>query len=180
MNISRHGFGQPLYQNTALKSTRERLQRQQKADSQIDYLEERKHGLKSMECGTPEEIARKLEMYHTYEDQIAAVKMAYNQEQMFHVLEEAKEMGEKIAEKIKELEPKTAEEKKKEIAEEASGAEENDGMLEEIFDEIDTLTEEMLDELKTEQLTEEELEKQELLKEELTEKESVQTVRPDH
>ena len=46
----------------------------QKAAGQIGYWEQRKAGLKNMECGSLEEIAGKLDMLHTYEDEIAAAK----------------------------------------------------------------------------------------------------------
>lgn len=156
MNISMTGYGLPMFQNMSLKSTQEKVQRQQKADRQIGFLENQKNNLKSMECGTPEEIARKLEMFHTYENEIAAVKAAYNQEQMFHVLDEAKELGEKIAEKTEKLEAKTPEERRKETAEEAMGTEESGGMLDEIFDEIEAIEEETLEELEEEELAEKE------------------------
>ena len=41
-----------------------------------------------------EEIAEKLDMLKSYDDQIAGIKAAYNNEQMFHILDEAREMGE--------------------------------------------------------------------------------------
>ena len=65
-----------------------------------------------MECSTLEDIARKLEMFHSYEDQIAAVKQQYNNSQMAHVLDEAKEIGEKIAEEAEKTAPKTEEERR--------------------------------------------------------------------
>lgn len=154
MNISMTGYGLPMFQNMSLKSTQEKVQRQQKADRQIGFLENQKNNLKNMECGTPEEIARKLEMFHTYENEIAAVKAAYNQEQMFHVLDEARELGEKIAEKTEKLEAKTQEERRKEAAEEAMGTEESGGMLDEIFDEIEAIEEETLEEPEEEELSE--------------------------
>ncbi len=49
--------------------------------------------------------------FHSYEDEIVAVKMQYNQEQMWHIMDEAKEIGEKIAEEAEKFEPKTAEER---------------------------------------------------------------------
>lgn len=134
-------------QNRGLKSAQEKEQRRQKADSQISFWENRKQSLKDMECGSVEEIARKLELYHSYEDEIAAAKAAYNNEQMFHALEEAKELGEKIAAYTEKLEPKTEEERKEEIVEEASGTEEKDGMLEEALDEMSEIIEEVQEEL---------------------------------
>lgn len=128
---------------SGLKSTEEKAERQQKAQSQIDFFENRKAGLKNMQCGTLDEIAQKLELFHTYEDQIAAVKKQYNQEQLMHCMDEAKERGEKIAEAAKELEPKTAEERKEELVKEALGIEDG-GMLTELLG--DTPDEEALQE----------------------------------
>ena len=76
-----------------LDSTRDRVQRQQNCASQVNFFEKQKANLKNMECSTLEDIARKLEMFHSYEDQIAAVKQQYNNSQMPHVLDEAKEIG---------------------------------------------------------------------------------------
>lgn len=160
MNVSKNSvnmfsvFSQRFGQGSMLKSTREKLQRQEKAQSQIDYWENQKENLKDMECDTVEEIAKKLEMFHSYEDQIAAAKQAYNFEQMHHILDEAQEQGEKIAEAAKKTEPKTPEERKKEALEEATGTEESGGILEEIMDEMLETVEELEEEL-TEEVTEE-------------------------
>lgn len=129
---------------SGLKSTEEKAERQKKAQSQIDFFENRKAGLKNMQCETLDEIAQKLELFNTYEDQIAEVKKRYNQEQMMHCMDEAKERGEKIAEAAKELEPKTAEERREELAKEALGIEDG-GMLTEMLE--DTPQEEALDEM---------------------------------
>ena len=156
MNVSKNNmnmfsvFSQRFGQSSMMKSTREKLQRQEKAQSQIEYWEGQKESLKEMECDTVEEIAKKLEKFHSYEDQIAAVKQAYNFEQMHHVLDEAQEQGEKIAEAADKTKPKTEEERKKEAAEEAAGTEDTGGMLGDMLDEMT----ENLDEL-TEALTEE-------------------------
>lgn len=125
----------PVLQNTALKSTQEKAERQQKADSQIAFWEKQKENLKSMECDTVEDIARKLEMFHNYEDEISAVKTAYNFEQMHHILDEAEEQGEKIAEAAEKMEPKTPEERRKEQVEEALGTDKDEGVLEEMLEE---------------------------------------------
>ncbi len=120
-----------------LKSTQEQQERKQKCASQVDFFEKQKQNLKHMECTTLEEIARKLEMFHSYEDQIAAAKQQFNNSQMGHVLDEAKEIGEKIAEEAEKTAPKTPEEREKDRIEEAAGSEEeNDGMLSEVLDEI--------------------------------------------
>lgn len=126
-----------------LKSTQEKQERQQKAANQIEFWEKQKDNLKNMTCETLEEIAKKLEMYHTYEDEISAVKAAYNHQEMFHVLDEAKEIGEKIAEAAKETAPKTAEERMEEMAEEVMETEESEGedLLEELTEEMQEIIE---------------------------------------
>jgi len=140
-----------------LKSTQEKIERQQKMQSQVDFFEGQKAGLKNMQCDTIEEIAKKLELFNNYEAQIAAVKKQYNQEQMMHCMDEAQERGEKLAEAVKKLEPKTAEERREEMAEEALGVEEEGGMLTEMLDELPDLEEikESLDELLPDSVEEE-------------------------
>lgn len=149
------GGGFSLFQGSGLKSTQEKQQRQQKAANQIEFWENQKDNLKTMACQTLEEIADKLEMYHTYEDEISAVKAAYNHQEMFHVLDEAKEIGEKIAEAAKETAPKTAEERMEEMAKEAQetdgSAGEGEGILEELTEEMQEIIE------KVEEKTAEEL-----------------------
>ncbi len=141
-----------MQQRPALKSTQEKAERLQKAAGQIDFWENQKEKLKNMECSTLEDIARKLEKFHSYEDEIAAVKMQYNQEQMQHVMDEAKEIGEKIADAAEKLEPKTAEERLEEMAEEALGADKEKAEFAENIEELSQLAEEL-----TEELTEMEL-----------------------
>lgn len=136
----------PGLHNSMLKSTQEKMERQQKAGSQIEFWEQQKENLKNMECGTVEEIAKKLEMFHNYEDEIKAVKAAYNMEQMSHILDEAEEQGEKNAEAAEKLEPKTPEERREEMAEEALGADEGEGVLEELMEGMEESLEEILDE----------------------------------
>ena len=97
-----------------------------------------------------EEIAKKLEMFHTYENEIAAAKMKYNSEQMWHIMDEAKELGEKIAKEAKKLEPKTAEERRREMAEEALGIDDSKGELTESMEEMQEEMEEMQEELQEE------------------------------
>lgn len=108
---------------TGLKSEQERAQRRQKTDSEISFWEGRKESLKNMKCNGIEDIAKKLDMLHTYEDEIAAAKASYNREQMFHVLDEAEEVGKKIAEGLEKTEPKTPEERKEDMAKEAENLE---------------------------------------------------------
>ncbi len=136
-----------------LKSTKDRLERQEQTQKQVDFFEKQKENLKNVTCGSVEEIAEKLKMFHSYEDQIAAVKAAYNQEQMFHIMDESTERGEKIAEAVEKMEPKTPEERLEEMVEEALGIEDG-GELEEIMDELEEVAEELAEEL-TEDMTEE-------------------------
>ncbi len=137
----------PGIHNSILKSTQEKMERQQKAGNEIAFWEKQKENLKNKECGTVEEIAKKLEMFHTYEDEITAVKQAYNNEQMSHILDEAQEQGERNAKAAEKLEPKTPEERREEMAEEALGTEENEGVLEEVMDEMSESIEEVQEEL---------------------------------
>lgn len=155
MNLSINGlsgfsvFSQRFGTAGMLKSTQDKLERQQKAQSQIEFFENQKENLKNMQCDSIEEIARKLEMFHSYEDQIAAVKKQYNNEQMFHTMDEARERGEKIAELVEDYAPKTEEERKEEMVEEALGIEEKGGLTESM-EEVQEITEEMVEELATE------------------------------
>lgn len=137
-----------------LKSTRDKLDRQEQTQKQVDYFEQKKDNLKNIKCGSVEEIAEKLNMLHSYEDQIAAVKAAYNSEQMWHILDESTERGEKIAEAAEKSKPKTPEERQEDLVEEALGIEGSDGMLEEILDEVSELTEELTENLPEETMQE--------------------------
>ena len=155
MNLSVNGlsgfsvFSQRFGTAGMLKSTQDKLERQQKAQSQIEFFENQKDNLKNMQCDSIEDIARKLEMFHSYEDQIAAVKKQYNNEQMFHTMDEARERGEKIAELVEDYAPKTEEERKEEMVEEALGIEEKGGLTESM-EAVQEITEEMVEELATE------------------------------
>ena len=121
--------------NGMMKSTAQKLERQAKRDSQVAFFESQKANLKNIECSSPEEVARVLELLHSYEDQIAAAKAEYNNAQMFHLMEEAKERGEEIAKAIEKSQPKTEEERKKEAVEEALGIEEEQGLLDDLMEE---------------------------------------------
>lgn len=156
MNISWEQTGGILRRmNSAgmLKSTQDRLERQEETKKQVEFFEKQKENLKSIECGSVEEIAEKLKMFQSYEDQIASIKAAYNHEQMFHILDESTERGEKIAEAVDKMAPKTPEERLEELVEEALGIEEG-GELEEIMEEMEELAEELVEEV-TEEITEE-------------------------
>ena len=136
-----------------LKSTQDRLERQEETKKQVEFFEKQKENLKNVTAGSVEEIAEKLKMFQSYEDQIASIKAAYNHEQMFHILDESTERGEKIAEAVDKMAPKTPEERLEEMVEEALGIEEG-GELEEIMEEIEEIAEELTEEM-TEEVTEE-------------------------
>lgn len=140
-----------FYSNWGLKSTEEKQKRQMQYEKERNFWEDRKENLKTMECNTLEEIAKKLELFHSYEEEISAVKMAYNNEQMWHVMDEAKEIGEKIAEAAEKLEPKTPEEREEEKRKEALDIEEDQENTSELLESME------------EQLTEEELSKEEIV-----------------
>lgn len=150
-----------------LKSTQDRLERQEQTQKQVDFFEKQKENLKNVTCGSVEEIAEKLKMFQSYEDQIAAVKAAYNQEQMFHILDESTEKGEKIAEAVEKTKPKTPEERLEEMAEKALGIEDG-GELEEVMDELQEVAEELTEDV-TAELAEPLPENAELSAEELAE-----------
>ena len=100
-----------------LKSTQEKLQRQQERDNKVAFFEAQKENLKNRKADSLEEISEKLEMFHNYEDEIAAANQEYNNSQMFHVMDEAEEYGEKIAEAAERNKPKTEEERKEKTVE---------------------------------------------------------------
>ena len=122
-----------------LKSTREKIQRQEERDGKIAFFETQKQNLKNQKADTIEEIAKKLEKFHTYEDEIAAAKQEYNRSQMFHILDEAEERGEQMAKAAEKYKPKTEEEQKKEAQGEAAGTDgktDDKGVLSEIMDDM--------------------------------------------
>ena len=61
-----------------LKSTQEKLQRQQERDNKVAFFEAQKENLKNRKADTLEEISEKLEMFHNYENEIAAANQEYN------------------------------------------------------------------------------------------------------
>ena len=140
-----------------LKSTQQKVQRQEERDNKIAFYEKQKDNLKNIKCETIEEIAKKLDTFHSYEDQILAAKMAYNNEQMMHIMDESREQGEKIAKAAEKMELKTAEERMEDIVEEATGVEEGDGVLDEVMDEVTDIQEELQDTREEELRGEEEL-----------------------
>lgn len=148
MNIkmSQNGFFGNVA-NRGLKSTAEKQERQAKCQSQVDFWENKKENLKNMQCSTVEEIAEKLELYHSYEESIAAAKKAYNNEQMWHTMDEARERGEKIAEAAKKNEPKTEEERKEELRKEAVGEETSGEGLLDVLDDLSESVEETMEDI---------------------------------
>lgn len=160
--------------NGAGSSAQKKAERQQKRDGQVEYWEGKKEGLKGKKCGSLDAIKERLELLQSYEDGIAAAKATYNREQMFHVLDEARERAEKIAEEAEKYAPKTAEERREEMAEEALGTDENKGELTESLEELADVVEdaaedlmeteqEILDEADAEEISAKEGEEQSLL-----------------
>lgn len=147
------GFGSGMLAGgNGLKSTQQKLERQETRDRQVAFFENQKENLKNIRCETVEEIARKLELFHSYEDQIKAAKAAYNNEQMWHMMDESREIGEKIAEAVEKSKPKTAEERQEELVEEITGAE-SSGVMEELDEAIEEALE-LQEKLETEELRE--------------------------
>ena len=173
MNISLNNRSVLFQLGNKLKSTEEKEERQQKAQSQIDFFENQKANLKNMKCETLEEIEHKLELFNNYDAQIMAVKQQYNQEQMMHTMDEARELGEKIAEAKEKLEPKTPEERRRDKIEEALGTEDEGGMMTELLDEA---MEKVI--LLEEEMTEEAIAEEEMVQESLENAELMQT-QPD-
>jgi hypothetical protein len=151
MNIQLQSF---QFLGFGLKSTREKLQRQEERDNQIAFLENQKSSLKNRECDSLEDIGRKLEMFHSYEDQIAAVKESYNNSQMHHIMDEAEERGKQIAKALEKSEPKTEEERKEEQREEAEEVTEElaENTAEQAFDYSDMETENLIEENEIERM----------------------------
>lgn len=132
-----------------LKSTKEKLQRQADRDSKVTFFEAQKENLKNTESLDLDDIARKIELLHSYNELIAAAKQEYNSSQMLHILDEAEEQGEQMKEAEEKNKPKTEEERKEEAIEEAikeaAGTDESDGLLSEILDNLEEVPEETLE-----------------------------------
>ena len=139
MNYSLNLSGKTMFglQNQGmLKSTKDKADRQAQRDGKIEFYEKQKQNLKNTEAQTVEEIAKKLEMFHSYEDEIKAAKQEYNSSQMLHVLDEAQERAEKIAKAAEKNKTKTPEERRKDVLDEAAGKDEDKGGLSEIMDDL--------------------------------------------
>ena len=149
MNIKTQGISF-FQQNNGLKSTQERMERQAKRDNQVAFFEKQKENLKNMKADTLDDISRKLELLHGYNDQIAAAKQEYNNSQMFHAMDEARERAEKIKEEAEKYAPKTPEERLEEMVEEATGVDKDAGMLSDVMDELTEVAEEMQESLEDE------------------------------
>ncbi len=141
MNISMQGLN--LLNRPMSKATQDRMERQAKRDNQIAFFEKQKDNLKNMKTNSLEDIQRKLDMFQQYDDQIDAAKASYNNSQMFHILDEARERGEKIAEEAEKMAPKTPEERREELIEEATGIDKDKGILSEVMDELEEQIEEI-------------------------------------
>ncbi len=141
MNINMQGLN--LLNRPMSKATQDRMERQAKRDNQIAFFEKQKENLKNMKTNSLEDIQRKLDMFQQYDDQIDAAKASYNNSQMFHILDEARERGEKIAEEAEKMAPKTPEERREEMIEEATGIDKDKGILSEVMDELEDQVEEI-------------------------------------
>lgn len=144
MNISLKGLAGSAFSPAGmLKSTKDKLQRREDMENQVAALKDRQAGLKNRECDTLESIAEKLELYHSYESEIAGLKKEYNMKEAMHVMDEAEERGKKIAEAAEKRAPKTEEERRKEALEEATGTE--SGLLAKLLEENPIPEEELAD-----------------------------------
>lgn len=132
-------------QNGMLKSTQDKLQRQADRDGKIAFFEAQKENLKNMKSLNLDDISRKLDMLHSYNDEIVAAKQEYNSSQMFHAMDEAKERTEKIAKEAEKNKPKTEEERKEDAIDEALGTDDNKGVLTEVMDKLSEVIDESIE-----------------------------------
>lgn len=168
MNVQMKGINIGVYCSPGLKSAKQRQERQAQCDREVAFFEKQKENLKNIGGDSLEDISRKLDMLHSYEEQIAAVKAKFNSEEIYHVLDEAQEFGEKVAKEAEKSKPKTEKERREDMVEEALGLDEDKGELTEELEEMTELSEELSEEL------EEELEEQ--TAEQLEELENLNTV----
>ena len=141
MNINMQGLN--FLSSPGSKAVADRMARQQKRDDTIAFLEKQKDNLKNMKTHSLEDIQRKLDLFENYDEQIDAAKAEYNHSQMFHILDEARERGEKIAEAAEKMAPKTPEERREEMIEEATGVDKDNGILSDVMDELEDQIEEL-------------------------------------
>lgn len=132
-------------QNGMLESTQDKLQRQADRDGKIAFFEAQKENLKNMKSLNLDDISRKLDMLHSYNDEIVAAKQEYNSSQMFHAMDEAKERAEKIAKEAEKNKPKTEEERKEDAIDEALGTDDNKGVLTEVMDKLSEVIDESIE-----------------------------------
>ena len=141
VNLRNTGFmGNPM-----LKSTQDRLKRMAQRDQKIEFFEQQKENLKNIKSDSLEDISRKLDMLQGYNDEIAMARTEFNNGQIYHMLDEARELGEKMAKAAEKNATKTPEERREELIEEITGVE-NDGLLGELMDELPKIEEEMAEE----------------------------------
>ena len=138
VNLRNTGFmGNPM-----LKSTQDRLKRMAQRDQKIEFYEQQKENLKNMKADSLEDISRKLDMLQGYNDEIAMARTEFNNGQIYHMLDEARELGEKMAKAAEKNAAKTPEERREELIEEITGIE-NDGLLGELMEELPEIEEEI-------------------------------------
>ena len=141
VNVKNTGF----WGNPMLKSTQDRLKRMAQRDQKIEFYEHQKDNLKNMKADSLEDISRKLDMLQGYNDEIAMARTEFNNGQIYHMLDEARELGEKMAKAAEKNAAKTPEERREELIEEITGVE-NDGILGEVMDELADIEEKMAEE----------------------------------
>ena len=138
VNLRNTGFmGNPM-----LKSTQDRLKRMAQRDQKIEFFEQQKENLKNIKSDLLEDISRKLDMLQGYNDEIAMARTEFNNGQIYHMLDEARELGEKMAKAAEKNAAKTPEERREELIEEITGVE-NDGLLGELMEELPEIEEEI-------------------------------------
>ena len=138
VNLRNTGFmGNPM-----LKSTQDRLKRMAQRDQKIEFFEQQKENLKNIKSDSLEDISRKLDMLQGYNDEIAMARTEFNNGQIYHMLDEARELGEKMAKAAEKNAAKTPEERREELIEEITGVE-NDGLLGELMEELPEIEEEI-------------------------------------
>ena len=143
MNVNLRNTG--FMENPMLKSTQDRLKRMAQRDQKIEFFEQQKENLKNIKSDSLEDISRKLDMLQGYNDEIAMARTEFNNGQIYHMLDEARELGEKMAKAAEKNATKTPEERREELIEEITGVE-NDGLLGELMDELPKIEEEMAEE----------------------------------
>ena len=163
MNVQMKGINIGVYCSPGLKSAERRQQRQAQCDREVAFFEKQKENLKYIGGDSLEDISRKLDMLHSYEEQIAAIKSQFNMEEIYHVLDEAQEFGEKVAKEAEKSEPKTEKERREDMVEDALGLDEDKGEITEELEEMTELAEELSEEL-AEELEEQTTEQLEELK----------------